>query len=122
MIEISLSAAMALYSAVIACGALAIWLYTELRTRHVHRFLEKQHVWHCVFCAFTYLDEEAEVLSQCPRCQSFNSAADKNAKPIPPNLPSEPVPETGSEELAPRRNPSHRKRPHAQNRGPRRRR
>jgi phage FluMu protein Com len=120
MIEISLSTALAIYSALIGFGAAAIWLYTEIRTRHAYHFLEKQHVWRCVFCAYTYLDEEAEMVSQCPRCASFNSIGDKDAKPVLPRTVAEP---SAAEEVPvppPRRNPSHRKRPKAQRRGPRR--
>jgi phage FluMu protein Com len=96
-------------------------LYTEIRTRHAYHFLEKQHVWRCVFCAYTYLDEEAETVSQCPRCASFNSIGDKDAKPVLPRAAAEPSAAAAEVPAPPpRRNPSHRKRPKAQRRGPRR--
>jgi len=121
MIEISLTAALAIYSAVLGLGAAFIWLYTEIRSRRTYRFLEKQHVWRCAFCAYTYLDEEAENMSQCPRCHSLNDATDKRVKEIQPQAPA-PEPALDLEKDQPRRNPSRRKHPGAKNRGPRRRR
>jgi len=80
MIEISLTLALTFYSLLIGAGALAIWLYTELRAQHVYRVMEHQHLWRCVYCSFTYLDEAALTVSQCPRCGSFNAIDDKHAR------------------------------------------
>lgn len=121
MIEISLTAALALYSGVIGIGALILWFYTEATTQHAHKVLEKQNLWRCTFCAFVYLDEEAGNVSQCPRCQSLNTATDKGARYVAvAEAPHSNRDAIGPEE-PPRRNPSRGKRPGARSRGPRRR-
>lgn len=121
MITLSLGQALLLYSSVLLAGAAAIWLYTEFSTRRTQRVLGKQNLWRCYYCAYSYLDEEAESVSACPRCQSFNTREDANlgfaGGPAP-------VPETAAADAQerPRRNPSHGHRPRAGKRGPRRRR
>jgi hypothetical protein len=121
VIEISLTTALALYSGCILLGTVVIWLYTELRTQHAYHVLEKQYLWRCVFCAYTYLDEAAEALSQCPRCHSINSMQDAGARFVRASgvlLPEPDLPR----EVDQRRSPSRQKRPGAKRRGPRRRR
>lgn len=121
MITLSLGQALLLYSSVLLAGAAAIWAYTEFSTRRTQRILGKQDLWRCYFCAYSYLDEEAETVSQCPRCQSFNAREDAHlgyAGGPAPALESTPE----DSEARPRRNPSHRHRPGAKKRGPRRRR
>ena len=120
MIQISLTAALAMYSAILGLMVLTIWTYTELVTRHSYRVLEKQHLWRCVYCGYVYLDEEAEALSPCPQCQSINSSEDKHARYVKTRR------NKASKQAAPapnerRRNSSQRKRPHQRRRGPRRR-
>lgn len=119
MIEISITTAAALYSLVLLAGMFAVWVYTEVSIQRTQTALSKQNVWRCTYCAFSYLDEEAITLSECPRCGSINAA---NGGRVPVN-PEPGVPPVDDEEsgIAPRRNPSHRKRPGAQTRGPRRR-
>jgi len=73
MIELTLTQALALYSVVIGSAFVGIWIFTELGVHRSHRQLEKQCLWRCVFCSYTYLDESAERLSECPRCKSINS-------------------------------------------------
>ncbi|HNR32176.1 MAG TPA: hypothetical protein PKI11_14900 [Candidatus Hydrogenedentes bacterium] len=120
MITISLTQALLLYSALILLGAIAVWVYTEADMRRAHRVLGKQYLWRCFFCAYSYLDEEAETLSECPRCGSLNSREDAQVGFVPGRMreaatavPAEPQP---------RRNPSQRRRPGARSRGPRKRR
>jgi ribosomal protein L37AE/L43A len=119
VIELSLTAAIILYSSVLSFTAFGVWFYTEFATRRVHQVLEQQHLWRCVFCSYTYLDEAAERISRCPRCDSFNSIEDAGARLVAVHVRDEPTP-PGPEEL-PRRNPSKGKRPGARRRGPRRR-
>ena len=121
MIQIALSHALALYSAILGLLTAGIWIYTELTVRRRHHFLEKQFLWRCVFCGYTYLDESAVKVSQCPRCASFNSLDDKQARFVPAQTP---IPKTTLDTAAGesgRRNPSRRKRPHQRRRGPRKR-
>lgn len=120
MIQISLSSAVILYSAILGLIALSIWIYTEIYVRRTHNVLEKQFLWKCVFCGYVYLDEAAEKLSCCPRCESYNSVEDAHARYIKSRVtqteqPEDPYPDPD------RRNTSHRKRPHQRRRGPRKR-
>ena len=121
MIQITLTQALALYSGILGALAIIIWLYTDITTRRRYHVLEKQFLWRCVFCGYNYLDEAAEDISKCPRCESLNVFTDKHARFIPtrPKHPEKAV----HREHAPgaRRNPSHRKHPHQRRRGPRRR-
>lgn len=118
MIQISLTAALILYTAFLGFVALAIWIYTELTVRHSYRVLEKQFLWRCVFCGYIYLDEAAEILSHCPRCGSYTSVEDKHARYVETAVNQE---ETKLDPDRPSRDSSHRKRPHQRRRGPRRR-
>ena len=64
-----------------------------------------------------YLDEHAESLSECPQCGSFNSVDDRHARYVKSPAPRGEEHEKGASP-APRRNTSHRKRPHQRRRGP----
>lgn len=122
MIEISLGAALAVYSVIIGAGALVLWFLTEATTQQAHKVLGKQNMWRCTFCTFVYLDEDADTVSTCPRCHSLNSSADKGARFVPISPPAR----SNRDEIGPaepqRSNPSRGKRPGARRRGPRRRR
>jgi hypothetical protein len=122
MIALELKYALALYSSIIGLMALFIWVYTEIAVRRPHRFLGKQYLWRCIYCGYTYLDESGDELSQCPRCESFNAASDKNARFVPVKGASNVSSAVGRSEVeSPGRNTSRRKRPHQRRRGPRRR-
>jgi hypothetical protein len=114
VIELELSQALILYSALLGLLAGGIWLYTELSVRRPQRKLGQQFVWKCAFCGCTYLDEQAERLSKCPRCENFNTAAEAAQSPMGRALEPEPPrePALGS---------SRGKRKHRRRRGPRRR-
>jgi len=73
VIELSLNQALLLYASVIGLGAIAIWVYTEFRTQRGYHVLTRQHLWRCTFCAYSYLDEAAQTVSTCPRCESINT-------------------------------------------------
>lgn len=77
MIEIQLTTALALYSALLALLGCGIWIYTELSVRRPQLHLGEQFLWRCIFCACTYLDESGNTISQCPRCFSYNTIGDK---------------------------------------------
>ena len=81
MIEITISTAVLLYGAIILTGFLFLYMVSELRARHVYRVLEKQFMWRCAFCGFLYLDEDAVMLSKCPRCESYNTMEDARTRP-----------------------------------------
>ena len=87
MIEIELTTALAIYSGLLALLGVGIWIYTELSVRRPQQYMGKQFLWRCTFCACTYLDESANPISQCPRCFSYNSVADKAGPANLPNIP-----------------------------------
>jgi hypothetical protein len=115
VIEISLTQALILYSVLLGGLAMGIWLYTELSVRRPQRKLGRQFLWKCAFCGCTYLDEQAERVSQCPRCENFSTAAEAAQAPSARALEREP-------ERGPAQGTSGRKRKHQRRRGPRRRR
>ncbi len=115
MIEISITGAFIIYSFIIAFAGIILWGLSEMGTRRIYTVFKSQNVWECSYCAFVYLDMEAEEISQCPRCYSYNLLSHNNKI----------IQQEGEEEnknTEPRRNPSHKKHPHAQHRGPRKRR
>lgn len=118
MIEIQLSTAVALYSLVLGLAGMGIWLYTELTVRRPQRHLGQQFLWKCTFCGCSYLDEHAEDLSKCPRCENLNVAGEAAVFQIH-DSGATPAPEAAA---AAARNTSRRKRHHRRSRGPRRRR
>lgn len=115
MIELQLSQALVLYSVLLGVLAGGIWLYTELSVRRPQRKLGQQFLWKCAYCGCTYLDEQAERVSQCPRCENFSTAAEAAQSPSASAL--EPEPQRGAAQGS-----SGRKRKHQRRRGPRRRR
>ncbi|MFA6243190.1 MAG: hypothetical protein WC655_19795 [Candidatus Hydrogenedentales bacterium] len=120
MIAIELKWALLLYASILGAMVLFIWAYTEVTVWRPHRYLGQQFLWRCTFCAYTYLDESHDHISQCPRCQSFNSETDDRARLVPVKDDSDQGPLTG-DSIESRRNPSRRKRPGQRRRGPRRR-
>lgn len=121
MITISLGQAAALYSTILLVAGIALWVYTEMSTQRYHRVLGKQFLWRCFYCAYTYLDIEAETVSRCPRCQSYNTREDALEGYVKPRHARQAAEEPTSELTEEvRRNPSHRKRPTGRHRGPRR--
>ncbi len=119
MIQLEIGQALILYSGILLVLAAGIWLYTEISAWRSHRTLGKQYLWRCVFCGFSYLDEQAETLSKCPRCESLNSATDKHARVV--RVRGDVCDKPAQDAAAPRRNTSKRKRPTQRRRGPRKR-
>lgn len=121
MIQISLSTALIVYSVVILAGALGIWMYMEITTRRAYLVLEKQYLWRCVFCSYTYLDADAVKHSECPQCHSINSMEDKRARFVQTAAGRAAAKATPEAREETRHNPSKGKKKGARHRGPRRR-
>jgi len=118
VIEVQLPTALAIYSVALGLVAAGIWLYTELTVRRPQRRLGQQFLWKCTFCGCSYLDEHAEDLSKCPRCENLNVAGEAAVFQIHDSGASA-APQAAA---AIARNTSRRKRHHRRTRGPRRRR
>lgn len=119
MIPISLTTAILVYTLALGAIFLALYLYTEVGTRRAHRRLAQQYRWRCAYCGYTYLDERAEDVSECPRCHSFNDETDGRPRDLRAHA-AQAAPSLEDDKES-RRNPSRRKRPHQKRRGPRRR-
>lgn len=117
MIQIELPTAITIYSAVLGLLIAGIWIYTEIFVRRPHRYLGKQFLWRCTYCAFIYLDEGAQQVSKCPQCESFNSVGERA---VPAG--SQHTSNHAYHEHTKGPNTSRRKRHHQRRRGPRRRR
>jgi hypothetical protein len=117
MITVELPTALAIYSILLGALAAGIWLYTEISVRKPQRQLGQQFLWKCTFCGCTYLDEQAEALSQCPRCENFNAAGEAAVYQVGDTTTRAEI--SASQDA---RNTSRRKRHHQTRRGPRRRR
>lgn len=113
MIQIEMTSALVLYSGILAALVSMLWMYTEFFVRRPQRRLGQQFLWRCIYCNFTYLDESAERISECPRCRSLNASEDRN--PTSPERAK--VPERNEEA----HNSSRKGRHHQRRRGPRRR-
>ena len=114
MIQIEMTFALALYSGILAVLVSMLWMYTEFFVRRPQRHLGEQFLWRCIYCNFTYLDESAERISECPRCHSLNALEDRN-----PRTPERAKVAERNEGV---HNSSRKGRHHRRRRGPRRRR
>ena len=122
MITLTLTQALGIYALIVGVAAAAIWVHTEARTQRMYQTIQQQHLWRCAFCAYTYLDESESPVSECPRCGSFNTLEDNQARVITPEGTRKRAPDPAPEpETEPRRNPSRRSKPTKTRRGPRRR-
>ena len=72
MIKIEFSLAIALYLILTVCSILILWMYLE-RKRVLESFSsEKRFFWQCDICTYVYVDSKNNIISQCPRCGSYN--------------------------------------------------
>ena len=122
MITIELTHALLLYSSVLAALIMGIWIYTEFTVKRPQRFLGKQFLRVCSFCRFSYLDENTERLSQCPRCESINAFGPEPEAGSEEEFDYFAAPQDLAAEKAAHRNTSRKGRHHRTRRGPRRRR
>jgi rubredoxin len=120
VIPISLTTAILVYSFALAAIFLVLYLYTERGARRSQRILTQQFLWRCTYCGYTYLDEEAISVSQCPRCGSLNDEAEGRPRELRGHGAWAEAPDAVEAAVESRRNPSRRKRPTQKRRGPRR--
>ena len=113
MIQIEMTSALVLYGGILAALVSMLWVYTEFSVRRPQRHLGEQFLWRCIYCTFTYLDESAERISECPRCHSLNESEKRS--------PMAPERAKAAEPNARVHNSSRKGRHHRRRRGPRRR-
>lgn len=71
MIKIEFSLAVALYLILTICVMLAA-LVLKNKNELKQFSSEKNFLWQCSICTYTYVDSRHNNISQCPRCGSYN--------------------------------------------------
>jgi len=72
MIKIEFSLAIALYIALTVSLVLILWLILERKKVIKFSSAEDRFFWQCNICTYVYVDSKNSVISQCPRCRSYN--------------------------------------------------
>jgi len=72
MIKIEFSLAIALYIALTVSLVLIFWLILERKKVKKFFSVEDRFFWQCNICTYVYVDSRHSVISQCPRCRSYN--------------------------------------------------
>jgi len=76
MIKVSIATALFLYLFLSAVVILIIWSFFNFGTKLKTFSSDEKHIWRCSICALTYVDSKHDVVSKCPRCESYNQRAD----------------------------------------------
>jgi len=77
MIELDISTAVALYLLLTVVCLLLLWLFFDREAKPKQYTSEKKSIWQCEACTYTYVDNQHDVISRCPRCQSYNKREEK---------------------------------------------
>ena len=72
MIKMEFSLAVAVYLILTVCLSLILWMYFEKKKTLKSIYSEKRFFWQCDICTYVYVDSMHNILSQCPRCGSYN--------------------------------------------------
>ena len=84
MIKIEFSLAIALYLVLIICIIFICWIIIESRKDRPGLFSsERDFFWQCDTCTYLYVDSKHAVISQCPRCGSYNKKEETLNKDAP---------------------------------------
>jgi len=79
MIELDITAAIALYIFLTVVGVLSLWLFLDREPKSKRYTSAKKSIWQCEICTFTYVDSQHEVISKCPHCGSFNERKERRS-------------------------------------------
>ena len=71
MIKIEFSLAVSLYLILTAC-AILLWGVFERKKSFSGLSSDKNFFWQCNICTYVYVDSRHNLISKCPRCESFN--------------------------------------------------
>ena len=78
MFKIDFDFGIALYLGLIIFLIFIFWIKSEKKEgRPSSKYEEKEFIWQCEICAYTYVDSTHASISQCPRCGSYNERKDK---------------------------------------------
>jgi len=72
MIKIEFSLMVALYLILTMCIILILWMISEKRKILGLFSSDRSFFWQCNICTYVYVDSRHSMLSQCPRCGSYN--------------------------------------------------
>ncbi|MBU1852476.1 MAG: hypothetical protein KJ957_00340 [Candidatus Omnitrophica bacterium] len=72
MIKIEFSLAIAVYLGLTVGLILLVWIYFEKRKTLESFYSENRFFWQCSICTYVYIDSMHNLISQCPRCGSYN--------------------------------------------------
>lgn len=120
MIQLQLTHAVVLYAAIIGALAIAMWIYTEFSVSRTRTMLTKQHLWHCTYCGYTYLDDSGVPVTRCPRCTNLNGTGEAQDALIATGHSSDAPADALTQPSDTRKNPSRGKQKRGKRRGPRR--
>ena len=79
MIRIEFSFAIAIHLFFTTCFILFLWIFLEKRKVFEPFSSEKRFFWQCNVCTYVYVDSMHNVISQCPRCGSYNKKESNEA-------------------------------------------
>jgi len=80
MIKVEFSLAIAIYLIFTVCLILVLWLFFERKKlKTLVSLKEKGFFWQCNVCTYVYVDSTHDVISKCPRCESFNKKSDESS-------------------------------------------
>ena len=71
MIELDISTAVAIYLFLTVVGLLLLWLFFDREAKPKHYTSEKESIWQCNICTFSYVDSQHDLISKCPRCGRY---------------------------------------------------
>jgi hypothetical protein len=71
MINLDFYSAVALYIFFILNIIFLIWLFAK-KEKDKDLSLDPKFIWFCSVCSYTYINTKEEVISNCPRCGSYN--------------------------------------------------
>ncbi len=78
MINLTLSEAIFLYLGAFIVFFLFIWAIYENRIENKKSIEDKEYIWYCNICGFTYIDTLNVSVSKCPRCHSYIERKEKD--------------------------------------------
>ena len=70
--EVDFSIAIAIYLVLILLVFLVLWIFSERRAKSSSVASSKDFFWQCDVCTYIYVDSKHRIVSQCPRCKSYN--------------------------------------------------
>jgi hypothetical protein len=71
MINIDFSLAVSLCALLLVSIVLGVWLFSN-KQKDKDLSLDAKFIWHCSICTYTYINTQADTISTCPRCGSYN--------------------------------------------------